>query len=127
MGFASFTPCKGIIQHILGFWIPRCGFWILGTGFQYLSVELGFWTAIVSGIPDPLNCIPDSKTQDSEFHKQNFPKNTSAKDMIGSSTRSYIWLSILAFLQLFKSPRISPLANVNQISLLVRIFGRRVS
>jgi len=36
------------------------------TGFQYLTVQLGFWIPIV-------RAIPDSKTQDSEFHKQNFP------------------------------------------------------
>ena len=39
---------------------------IPGTGFQYLTVQLGLWIPIVS-------VIPDSKTQDSEFHKQNFP------------------------------------------------------
>jgi len=45
----------------------------VGTGFQHLSVELGFWIPIVSGIPDSLSCIPDSKTPDSGFHKQKFP------------------------------------------------------
>ena len=65
------TPCKGI-QDILGFWIPRCGFRIPGTGFQSWSVELGFWIPIVSGIPDSLGCIPDSKAQKSGFHKQKF-------------------------------------------------------
>ena len=54
-----FALCKGI-QDRLGFWIPRCGFQIPGTGFQSLSVELGFWIPIVSGIPDSMNCIPDS-------------------------------------------------------------------
>ena len=48
----------------------RWGFWIPDTGFQSLLVELGFWITIVSGIPDFLSCIPDSKAQDSEFHKQ---------------------------------------------------------
>ena len=67
-----FALCKGI-QDRLGFWIPRCGFQIPGTGFQSLSVELGFWIPIVSGIPDSVSCIPDSKTRDSGFHKQNFP------------------------------------------------------
>ena len=38
--YSLFTPCKGIIQHSLGFWIPRCGFRIPGTGFQYFSVKL---------------------------------------------------------------------------------------
>ena len=37
-----------------------------------MSVELGFWIPIVSGIPDFLSCIPDSKTQDSAFHEQKF-------------------------------------------------------
>ena len=45
---------------------------IPGTDFQFLSVELGFWIPIVSGIPDSLSCIPDSKAQDCGFHKQNF-------------------------------------------------------
>ena len=47
-----------------------------GTGFQYLSVNMdsvGFWIAIVRRIPDSLSCIPDSKDQDSGFHKQIFP------------------------------------------------------
>ena len=70
--YSSFTPCKGIIQHSLGLCIPRCGFRIPGTGFQSLSRELGFWIPIVIGIPDSFSCIPDSKTQDFGFHKQNF-------------------------------------------------------
>ena len=45
-------------------------------GFQLLdpgssSVELGFRIAIISGIPDYLSCVPDSKAQDSGFDKQN--------------------------------------------------------
>ena len=39
---------------------------------QY-NLDSGFWTPIVSGIPDTLNCIPDSKTKDSVFQKQKFP------------------------------------------------------
>ena len=58
------VPCKRI-HDSLGFWIPRYRFRIQGTGFQYLSVELGLWIPIVNGIPDSLSCIPDSKTQDS--------------------------------------------------------------
>ena len=38
-----------------------------------MSVELGFWIPIFSRIPDSLSCIPDSKTQDSRFHKEKFP------------------------------------------------------
>ena len=37
-------------------------------------MELGFWILIVSGIPDCLSCIPYSKTQDSGFRKQKFPR-----------------------------------------------------
>ena len=36
-------------------------------------MELGFWIAIVSGIPDSPSGIPDSKAWDSGLHKQNFP------------------------------------------------------
>ena len=58
------------IQDSLGFWIPRRGFRISGIGSHYFSVQFGFWIPIVSGIPDSLSCIPDSKAQDSEFRKQ---------------------------------------------------------
>ena len=68
----SIIPYKEI-QDSLGFWISRCGFRIPGTGFQFLSVELEFWIPIVSGIPDSLSCIQDSKAQDSRFHQQKFP------------------------------------------------------
>ena len=67
-----FIPCKGI-QDSLGFWVPRHGFRILCTGFYSLSVKVGFWIPIASVIPDSLSCIPDSKTQDSRFHKQKIP------------------------------------------------------
>ena len=36
-------------------------------------MELGFFIPIVNRIPDSLNCVPDSKAQDSRLHKQNFP------------------------------------------------------
>ena len=63
------TPCKD--SH--GFWIPRPGFRIPGTGFRSLSVKFGFWIPSFSRIPDSLSCIPDSKAQDSGFHKKKFP------------------------------------------------------
>ena len=37
-----------------------------------LSVECGFWIPIVTRILDSLSCIPDTKAQDSRFHKQKF-------------------------------------------------------
>ena len=57
---------KGI-QDSLGFWIPRRGFRISGIGSHYFSVQFGFWIPIVSGIPDSLSRIPDSKAQDSKL------------------------------------------------------------
>ena len=62
-----------MIQGSLGFWNPGGGFRIPDTGFQYLSVDLGFWILIVSWVPDSLSCIPDYKTQNSGFHKKKFP------------------------------------------------------
>ena len=71
----SVFPYLKWIQDSLGFWIAYCRFRISGTGFQSLSLEIGFWIpiAIVSGIPDSLSCIPDSKTQYPGFHRQKFP------------------------------------------------------
>ena len=36
-------------------------------------MELGFRIPIVSGIPDSLSCIPDSKALNSGFNKPRFP------------------------------------------------------
>ena len=66
-------PCKEI-RDSLRFWILRSGsVQISGTRFQSLSVELGFRIPIVSGIPDSLSWIPDSKAQDFWLHEHNFP------------------------------------------------------
>ena len=78
-----------------GFWIPRCGFRITGTGFQFLSVELEFWVPIVSGIPDSLSCIPDSKVQDSRFHQQKLPDSEILIPLHGGIS---IFLSLLLIL-----------------------------
>ena len=54
------------------------GFYVTDSGFQVLystinlSAELGFWIQMASGISDSFSCFPDSKAQDSGFHKQNF-------------------------------------------------------
>ena len=53
-------PCKGI-QDSLGFSMSRWGVRIPGTGSQLLSVELGFWIPIVTGIPDSLSRTPIRK------------------------------------------------------------------
>ena len=54
------------IKDSHGFWIPR-------PGFRSLLVKFGFWIPNFSMIPDSLSCIPDSKAQDSGFHKKKFP------------------------------------------------------
>ena len=43
------------------------------TGFLFFSVILGFGIVIFNKIPNFLNCIPDSRTKDSGFHKEIFP------------------------------------------------------
>ena len=71
-----------------GFHTVNSGFQV--TGFQSLSMELGFWIPIDCVIPDSLSCILDSKTQDSGFLKQKFPRfrnpdSLTLGDMSGSS------------------------------------------
>ena len=64
--YPSIAPWKGIPDS-RGFLNSR----IPGAGCQSLSVELGFWIIIASGIPDYLSCIPaSSKDQGSAYHKQ---------------------------------------------------------
>ena len=58
------------VKESLGLWIPRPKFRIPGTGFRSLIVKFGFWIPIFSRVPDSLSCIPDSKSQDSGFHKK---------------------------------------------------------
>ena len=56
------------------------GFRTVDSGFRLLDSSLCQWNLdsgfqpIVSGIPDSLYCIPDSKAQDSKFHVYNFPR-----------------------------------------------------
>ena len=64
-GIRASFPIKGIQDSP---WIPDPG-----AGFQSSSHQ-SVWILIVSRIPDSLSCIPDSKSQDSKFHKQKFPR-----------------------------------------------------
>ena len=64
-----------ITKVLCGYMIPHQGLRIPGTGFQSLSIKHKyFWITILSGIPECLSLIPDSKAQYSGFHKQNFTK-----------------------------------------------------
>ena len=65
-----FATYKGI-QDRLGFWIPHRGFQIPGTGFQFLSLELGLQSLVGFRIPWVVFRIP--KPRWFGFHKQNFP------------------------------------------------------
>ena len=58
-------------------------FWIVDSGSHSLSVELGFWIAIVSRIPDSPSCIPDSKAWHSRIPQTKFSR---IPDMDSSST-----------------------------------------
>ena len=40
---------------------------------EWIFSKVGFWIPIFSRIPDSLCWIPDSKAQDSGFHKQKIP------------------------------------------------------
>ena len=64
-------------------------FRIQETGFQYLSLKLGFWIPIVSE-------ISDSTTKDSGFHKQHFPifRNPRFPYMGRISPKIYIYIYI---------------------------------
>ena len=56
-------------------WILDSTPWITDSRYcisDSLSVKLGFQIRVVSGIPDSLSCMSDSKAQDSGFHEQNF-------------------------------------------------------
>ena len=74
-------PCKEI-QESFGLSIPHRGFRILGTGFQSLSLELGFCILIVSRfrIPYAVFPIPEPRIHGSKrkifpgsgFQKQKF-------------------------------------------------------
>ena len=58
-------------------------------------MELEFWVPIVSGIPDSLSCIPDSKVQDSRFHQQKLPDSEILIPLHGGIS---IFLSLLLIL-----------------------------
>ena len=76
-----FAPCNEI-HGLLGFWVQQRVIRISGAGFQSLSVDRGFWTPIVSGIPVSLSCIPDSKAQDSGFYRQKSPRSRAVKPIL---------------------------------------------
>ena len=65
------------------------------SGFQNWRpgfLVIGFQIPIVSGISDSLNCIQDSKVQDSRFHKQKFPRFQNSDSLTWSETK-YIQIS----------------------------------
>ena len=53
--------------------VSDSGFWISAS----LLMELGFRIPVVSTFPVSLNCIMDSKTQDSRFHQIKLPNSGS--------------------------------------------------
>ena len=47
----------------------------LDSGFQYMSVERGFWIPVVSGIPNSLSCIPDFTSTEFSWIPDSASKN----------------------------------------------------
>lgn len=78
----------------LGFWIPRYRFRIPGSGYRSLclrNLDYGFHSLVGSVI---LSCIPDSKTLDSGFQKENISRipnfwNSTSKNLPDSCVLSY--------------------------------------
>ena len=74
MPFAKFSPPQ--VRHIRESKTGLdSGFHTIDSRFQVLDsllVELGFGILIVSGSPDSLSCISDSKAKGSGFYKQKF-------------------------------------------------------
>ena len=68
----SCTSCSPHVRE------PRTGldfgFCAVDSTFQSYSVVLGVRILIISGIPDSLSCVPDSKALDSKFNKNKFPR-----------------------------------------------------
>ena len=81
-------------------WIPDFRYWIPDP----LPVDLGVRIAIVSGIPDFLSSIPDSKAQGSLFHKQKFPGVRNADSLARGDTKT-CQLQTDGTLELFLSER----------------------
>ena len=61
-------------------------------------MELGFWKPIISRIPDPLSCFPDSKAQGLGFHKQKISR------VLESGLDSGIQLLVGFLIPKFQSP-----------------------
>jgi len=80
------------VQDSLGFWIARRGFWIPGNGFQFLSVEVGFWILIVSGIPDSLSFILVSTNNFSWIPESRFADSLTWGELISTE-----WASLHAW------------------------------
>ena len=55
-----------------------------------IQKSLGFWIPFVSGIPDSLSCIPESKAQDSGFYWQKFPRLWNPYPLHVANVRSLI-------------------------------------
>ena len=95
-----FAPSKGF-QDSLGFWIPCCGFQVLDSGS--FPVKLEFQFPIVSGIPDSLNCIPDSKALDSGFQKQKYPRFRNPDSLTWGNLSCLYYLSSLYFEEIWET------------------------
>ena len=93
-----------MIEILRQSWIVDSIPWIPESPSDPLPVDLGVRIAIVSGIPDCLSCIPDSKAQGSLFHKQKFPGVRNADSLARGDTKT-CQLQTDGALELFLSER----------------------
>ena len=90
------------------------GFQLLDPSLSQWNLESGFQSLVGFGIPDSLSCIPDSKVQDSGFHKQKFPgfQNSDSLTVPFWNTLHYrnifCWISLHMFTFNFYKSNLTP-------------------
>ena len=85
-------PHPWIPKTVLYSWISRRVFGIPGTGFWILCQWSGFRSPIIRRIPHSLICIPNSKTQDSGFYKNNF---SGIRIPLQGANQRFLWLLMI--------------------------------
>ena len=103
---------------------------IFDSGFQslgsrFLSLELGFRIPIVTGIPDSLSCIPDSKAQNSRFQKQKFLWFRNPNSLSWNETE-FFFLVCLFLTQINWCPLSPTSPFFITIAILLGILSRKV-
>ena len=103
------------------------GFQVLDSGFSVGRTLIWFWTSIVSGIPDSLNYIPDSKAQDSVLLL--IPEFPYLADVILNLSKNSYWykqirslLSFVLIASMIKYEFILPCPTLSWTIVVCRIY-----